>query len=146
MIHGESEAGEDLARAAFEAVRDLDEERATLYTDVVLKSLHVAAKAILEDLMAHGTYEYQSDFAKRYFAQGRAEGEAQGRAEGEAQGRAEGEARGRALAILAVLAARGVDIALGVRERVLGCSDLTTLDAWLDRAATANDASEVIDR
>jgi hypothetical protein len=67
--------------------------------------------------MTAKTYEYQSDFAKRYVAQGeargRAEGEARGRAEGEARGRAEGEARG----VLTVLAARGIAVPDDVRAR-----------------------------
>ena len=86
--------------------------------------------------MANGTYEYQSDFAKRYMAQGRTEGVAQGRAEGEAHGRADG--------VLRVLTARGIDVPPVVRERVLACTDIATLDAWLVRAVTANAASDVI--
>jgi hypothetical protein len=136
MMHGNSDAAEDIASAAFAAVRDLDDERARLYTDVIFISLHAAARAILEDLMANGTYEYQSDFAKRYMAQGRTEGVAQGRAEGEAHGRADG--------VLRVLTARGIDVPPVVRERVLACTDIATLDAWLVRAVTANAASDVI--
>jgi hypothetical protein len=36
--------------------------------------------------MASGTYEYQSEFAKRYVSQGRAEGKAEGKAEGIIEG------------------------------------------------------------
>ncbi len=71
--------------------------------------------------MTSGTYEYQSDFARRYVA----------------QGRAEGEASGRAHALLAVLAERGIEIPVEMRVRIAGCSDLAMLDAWLARAATA---------
>jgi hypothetical protein len=78
--------------------------------------------------MANRNYEYQSDFAKRYIAQGRAEG------------RAEGEAR----ALLAVLKARGIEVPDPIRERILACADLEVLDGWLARAATAPSASEVI--
>jgi hypothetical protein len=35
-------------------------------------------------------YEYQSEFARRYFSQGKAEGEAMGKAEGKAGGKAVG--------------------------------------------------------
>jgi hypothetical protein len=96
IMHGKSDDGEDIARAALTAASGLDDLTAALYTDIILLSLRASARAIIEELMANGTYQYQSDFAKRYVAQGRAEGEAQGRAEGEAQGRAEGEAQGRA--------------------------------------------------
>ena len=42
-----------------------------------------------------------------------------------------------------MLARRGIAIDDGMRARVLACSDAATLDAWLDRAATAADATEV---
>jgi predicted transposase/invertase (TIGR01784 family) len=74
----------------------------------------------------------------------REEGEARGRAEGEARGRAEGEARGRASAVLAVLQARDVAVPTPVRERVLGCTDLPTLERWLARAATCESAEEIV--
>ncbi len=92
--------------------------------------------------MGNGTYQYQSDFAKRYYGQGRAEGEALGRAEGEALGRAAGEALGRAL--LALLDARRIAVPPQVRDRVLGCTDVPTLDEWIVRAATANAIADVI--
>ncbi len=46
--------------------------RAALYTDLVLASANAAARTILQALMATKTYQYQSDFAKAYVAQGEA--------------------------------------------------------------------------
>jgi hypothetical protein len=71
-------------------------ERAGLYTDMVLASCPPAVQQCLEELMATQTYEYQSNFARRYYTQGEAKGRAEGEARGEAKGRAEGEATGRA--------------------------------------------------
>jgi hypothetical protein len=65
-------------------------------------------------------------------------------AQGERTGEARGRAEGRAFAILAVLSARGVDVPSAVRERVLACTDVALLDAWIARAANAKDASEVV--
>ncbi|MGA2451074.1 MAG: hypothetical protein ABTD50_20635, partial [Polyangiaceae bacterium] len=96
-------------------------ERASLYFDLVFASVQGTARLTLEALMAAKNYEYQSDFAKRYFGQGRAEGEAR--------------------AILTVLAARGIDVPDRARARILDCADLAQLDAWLARAATASSAS-----
>jgi hypothetical protein len=115
-------------RAGPSAVQPLDAQRATIYTDIVAVSLRATARAILEDLMANGTYQYQSDFAKRYFGQGKAEGEAKGKAE----------------AIIAILETRGVEVTESARARILGCTDLTKLDAWLTRAVMAKSAREVI--
>jgi hypothetical protein len=56
----------------------LDAERSTLYCDLVLNALpDVARQALLA--MNPSNYEYQSEFARRYFGQGKAAGEAQGR-------------------------------------------------------------------
>ncbi|WP_437827408.1 DUF4351 domain-containing protein [Sorangium sp. So ce1153] len=44
-----------------------------MYGDLVLNSLNEAARRALEAIMKG--YEYQSDFAKKYVAQGRQEGE-----------------------------------------------------------------------
>jgi len=52
---------------------------------------------------------------------------------------AEGEAR----ALLRVLERRAIATSVEQRERVLACSDVATLEAWLDRAATATTAREV---
>ena len=50
----------------------LDAERSTLYCDLVLYSLPEAARRALQAMDA-SKYEYQSEFARRYFAQGRVE-------------------------------------------------------------------------
>jgi predicted transposase YdaD len=92
-------------------------------------------------MMRTGKYEYQSEFARHYVAQGRAEGEARGRAEGEAHGEARGEARG----VIAVLEARGLAISDAARARILGCTDLATLDRWVRRAVTVGAVDELFD-
>jgi hypothetical protein len=68
-----------IALAAQFASLGLDEDRSRLYFDLVLASLSEAARRELQT-MDPVKYEYQSDFAKRYVAQGRAEGRAEGRA------------------------------------------------------------------
>ena len=56
----------------------LDEDRSRLYFDLVLSSLSEAARRALQT-MDPAKYEYQSEFAKRYLAQGKTEGRAEGR-------------------------------------------------------------------
>ena len=140
MAHGgESEVGTAVAFAAASAASRLDDERAALYWDLIQASLNDATRAALEDIMRSGRYEYQSDFAKKYYAEGEAKGKAEGKVEGEAKGKAEGRAEG----ILAVLTARGVAVTDHERRRVLACSDLALLDRWLKRSVTAVSANEV---
>jgi hypothetical protein len=139
QAHGESEQAIEVAVAALAAAAGLDDERAMLYNDLVLAAVSTAARAKLEELMQNGAYEYQSDFAKRYLAQGRTEGRTEGRAEGRTEGRTEGLAN----AVLAVFAARDLAVTDDVRERILTCGDLETLERWLKRAVVAASAADI---
>lgn len=131
MAHGESEHGARIAAAALPAIRGLDDERARFYYDLVYNSLSEAARRALEAMMKG--YEYQSDFAKKYVAQGRDEGRDEGRVEGEAR------------ALLTVLQARGIAVPEGARERILAQKDPERLERWLHKAATAPSLAEVLD-
>ncbi len=111
-----------------------DNDRSALYADLIAAVLPVAARTYLEKLMTASTWEYKSDFARKYYGQG------------EAHGRAEGEAAGRAQGVLAVLAARGVTVPADIRDRIIGCTDPVQLNTWLTRAATADTIADVIDR
>ncbi len=62
----------------------------------------------------------------------------------EAAAKAEGKAEGRAEAILKFLAARGIAVSEAHRLEILRCQDLGRLDSWLDRAAVASSADEVL--
>ena len=70
-------------------------------------------------------YEYQSDFAKKYVAQGRAEEAAR--------------------AVLMVLQARGIAVTEAFRERILAQKDPERLERWLAKAAVASSVAEVLD-
>jgi hypothetical protein len=86
--------------------------------------LPAAAHDYLEAYMATTTgHRYYSDFARRYFEQG--------------------EAKGEAKAVLAFLDARGIEVPDELRERIVGCTDLEQLDIWVRRAATARTAQDL---
>src|SRR5690606_20356858 len=76
VAHGDEPGAEAIALAALAASHDLDNDREILYFDLVLYHLAPAARALLEQLMASANYDYQSDFARKYYSQGRADGEA----------------------------------------------------------------------
>jgi hypothetical protein len=83
MAHGQDVDADKTLRiavAAMAASVGLDAERSTLYFDLVVTSLSEAARKALQS-MDPAKYEYQSEFARRYVAQGKAEGEATGRAQ-----------------------------------------------------------------
>ena len=62
-----------IALCAQLASRGLDEERSRLYCDLVLHALPEVARQALRE-MNRFNYQYQSDFARGYFAEGKAEG------------------------------------------------------------------------
>ncbi|HMN45045.1 MAG TPA: DUF4351 domain-containing protein [Povalibacter sp.] len=82
MAHGQdadSAKSAQIAVAAHLASVGLDEDRSRLYFDLVLSSLSEAARRALQT-MDPAKYEYRSDFARRYVAEGITQGNAQGRA------------------------------------------------------------------
>ena len=74
-------------------------------------------------------YEYQTDFAKKYVAQGRTEG------------RTEEAAR----ALLTVLRVRGIAVPEAIRDRILAQKDPEQLERWLEKAIVASSVTAVID-
>jgi hypothetical protein len=90
-------------------------------------------------------YEYQSDFAKKYVAQGRAEGRTEGLTEGLIEGLARGRTEEAARAVLMVLRARGVAVSDAHRERILAQKDPERLERWLEKAAVASSVAEALD-
>jgi hypothetical protein len=129
VCHG-GDAGVDAVFPALaEALRALGPQKAILYHDVVLAGLPQAPRARWEAYMSTATeYEFRSELLREVAA----------------RGQALGEARGEAHAVLTVLDARGVPVPEDVREQILACADLTQLDTWLRRVATAATADDVV--
>jgi hypothetical protein len=141
ICHGEHAEIDATFPALMAALRSLGSDRAILYYDIVLAGLPTAPRTRWEDYMTTTVgYKYHSELFRTLAA----EAEERGAALGEARGVALGEARGEGRAVLTVLEARGVTVPTDVRDQVLACTDLTQLDAWLRRAATATTADEVI--
>lgn len=61
-----------------------------------------------------------------------------------AAGKAEGKAEAKREALLAVLAARGIEVPDELREKVLGCGELDQLDTWFHRSLTATNVQDVL--
>ena len=108
-----------IASAAIVASADIDAERSRLYLDLILISLSANAPEAIEATMNSLGYEYQSDFARRYVAQGRME------------------------IILKVLASRFGPLTEAVQARVRS-ADRTQIDPMADRMLTARTLEEVL--
>ena len=145
MAHGHREVGASIAQTVLAAVGGLDTERVRLYVDLAMSSLSEAARHALEELMQRGTYEYQSEFARKYVAQGREEGRQEGREEGLQKGREQGLHEGERAALFEVLDARGLQVDEGTRQRILACLELSQLKLWLRKAVSVQSAQELFE-
>ncbi|MEU2035568.1 hypothetical protein [Nocardia amamiensis] len=97
----------------------VDAANGDLYIDLVMAVLPKAARHFLESLMTTGTYEYKSEFARRYYS------------------------RGEAAALLRVLRTRGFTVSEATASRIAECTDLDQINTWIDRAVTADSLDEV---
>ena len=119
-----------IAQLAQMASLPLDAERSTLYCDLVLHALPEAARRALQTMNA-SKYEYQSEFARRYFGQGEAAGIAKGRGEG------------RVEMVLKLLATRYGMLSAEVETHVRGAGS-TELDGVAERLLTASTLEEAL--
>jgi hypothetical protein len=121
MAHGHEEVGQAIAQAVLTAVAGLEAGRVRLYIDLALSSLDDVARNALETLMQTGNYQYQSEFARKYVAQG------------------------EAAALLEVLDARGIEVDEAARQRLLACTDFSQLKGWLRKAVTVTSVEELFE-
>ncbi len=125
----------DVARVAIDAIRELPDSSRALYSDVIISSLPRLAREILEAQMEG--YKYRSDYARKYFAQGREEGLEQGLVDG------------LRAAVLVLAADKLGTLPEDIEARIRGLADheiLTALNRELGRARDAAEARAVIDR
>ncbi|MFD7812373.1 hypothetical protein ACFV6E_05395 [Streptomyces sp. NPDC059785] len=59
------------------------------------------------------------------------------------EGKAEGKAEGKTQGITRILEVRGIDVSEEARQRITACTDLDTLDRWLELAVTAPHADDL---
>jgi predicted transposase/invertase (TIGR01784 family) len=104
----------------------------------------VAGEQRAEELMKTMGEELIEQGHERGWREGMAKGRAEGRTEGRTEGLTEGQARGRAESILKLLAVRGIAVDEGARKHILACTDLNTLDQWLERALSASSLSDLL--
>ncbi|GAA1985539.1 hypothetical protein GCM10009799_08710 [Nocardiopsis rhodophaea] len=114
--HGDNEA---VLKAVQYALDTVPEDRSLIYNDYIVSKLSSAAQKTWEALMATGTYEWQTDFARKHIAEGEAE------------------------AIILFLEARGLKVEAEQQKRIRECTDLDLLSEWVRRAATVREVEEL---
>jgi hypothetical protein len=130
MAHGKAvdvERAAQVANAAQAATAGLDADRSKLYFDLIMNSLSEAARQALK-AMDLQKYEYQSDFARHYVA----------------QGVAQGEVRGCASLILRQLSIRFGSLDEEVRARIAS-SSVGELETIGERLLTARSLRDVLE-
>jgi hypothetical protein len=135
LAHAREGEAFDLALAGFaasDALRAVDEDRATLYHEVIRQSLPARLLHELDRHMQIKGFEFTSEFARKHRAEGVAEGVAKGKAEGKAE------------AVVAVLEGRGLSISDETRQTLLACRHAETLDRWLAAAGTVGSSDELL--
>ena len=109
----------EAAAATLDACSTLPDDRAVLYSDLLLAWFSQAVREALMSIPAG--YQFQSEFARKHQALGRAE------------------------AVLAVLDARGLAVTDEQRKRIEGTTDLEVLDRLVRNAATVDSTDELFE-
>ena len=113
-----------------------------IHWDTFLASLSEPVRKELEMELQRRKWEPRSDWGRKIYAEGMAEGEAKGMAKGRAEGDLFGQIKGRAAAIIDLLELRGLSVSADLRGRVMACTDLALLDQWFRQAAKAQSIEE----
>jgi hypothetical protein len=128
---------ESVTSAAISAIHRIDAERSRRYFDLLYTAFSTNAPEVLTAVMKNSLgFEYQSDFARRYVAQGQADGLKQGRAEGKAEGRVE--------LLLKLLALRFGPLTAETQICVSGAQE-ANLDALAAQMLTAQTLEEALE-
>jgi hypothetical protein len=138
-------------------INEVDPEKAQRYHELAQAILPVSSTRRLKQMTQLDIADYvykkyypelftpiKREARKQGRAEGLAEGRAKGRAEGRAKGRAEGLLQARAQDVLRILRRRGIRVPADIRKTILACRDSAKLSTWIDRAVTADAASDVI--
>ena len=123
----------EVARTAIGAIRDLPEDRVRLYLDLIMAAVPDVVRRSLEALIMKG-YEYQSEFARKYYGQGVEAGLSKGVEVGRVEGLRD--------AVLELARARLADLSSDETAAVRALCDETTLHALIGALARATTAEE----
>ncbi len=131
VAHRFDPAAFELAWTAIRAAASLGEEIAESYTAVVMSVLAEPDRALMRERMRRTLAYSGGDDVQRWVDEGRETGVEEGRLDAQRD------------AILAILAARGIERGDAAWDRVFACTHEPTLDAWLRAAATAERLEDV---
>ncbi len=139
VAHGNGPNGLEVVQAVLGALERFDREHAAVYFQIVYNALREPMRRALEALIMERQAEAKATFP--VFAQQLIDrGKVEGLREGEIKGKLEG-ARG---VLLRLVARAGIAFSDDDRARVHACTDLATLDRWVDNVLGAKTAADVL--
>ena len=104
------------------------------YSILIEKALSEAARKALD--MEPQIEKFFTEAHRRSYEQGEAKGKTEGKTEGKAEGKAE--------ALVMILKQRGLAMSEEQQHQLVTCTDLPTLDRWLDRALSVTSLDELL--
>ena len=155
LAHGKTEQGWAVAEPVLGAMKRVDIEPSEMYIEAIWRSLSPGFQQKMEAMMKKEGFRYKNPIFQQWMneglekglekgrSQGKTEGLAQGEARGMEKGLAQGETRGKASTLLTFLEARGWSVSAPERKRIDHCKDMSKLEQWVRRAATASSLQEV---
>ncbi|WP_437523043.1 hypothetical protein WME79_33170 [Sorangium sp. So ce726] len=139
VVHGNGPNGLTVVQAALAALGRLDQEHAAVYFQVIWNGLREPMRRALEALVMERQIEGEATFPP--FVQKLID---RGKLEGLREGLREGELKAKRGTLLRLLARAGIVLAECESARIQACTDITTLDRWIDNVLGAKDATEVL--
>ena len=135
VAHGNGPNGLAVVRAALVNLGRLDREHATVYFQIIWRGLREPMRQAMEALVMDRQIVDQVSFPP--FMQKLIDS-------GELKGEIKGEIKGKRDALLRLLARAGIAPTESESARIQACTDIATLDRWLDNVFGARAATEVL--
>ncbi|MGK4004907.1 hypothetical protein WMF31_19910 [Sorangium sp. So ce1036] len=143
VAHGNGPSGLTVIQAALAALGRLDQAHAMVYFQVIWNGLREPMRQALEELVMERQIEGEATFPpslQRLIDRCKLEGIR----EGELKGMREGKLEGKRDTLLRLLARAGIVLTEDESARIQACTDIATLDRWIENVLEAKAATEVL--
>jgi hypothetical protein len=135
VAHGNGPNGLAVVRAALGTLGRLDQEHAAVYFQIIWSGLREPMRHAMEALVMERQIVDQVSFPP--FIQKLIDSS-------KTEGIREGEVKGKRDTLLRLLARAGIALTENESARIQACSDIATLDRWVDNVLVAKTATEVL--
>ncbi|WP_437596432.1 hypothetical protein WMF28_28065 [Sorangium sp. So ce590] len=143
VAHGNGPSGLTVVQAALAGLGRLDQAHAMVYFQLIWNGLREPMRQALEVLVMERQIEGEATFPP--FVQKLVDrGKLEGMREGELKGMREGRLEGKRDTLLRLLARAGIVLTENESARIQACTDIATLDRWIDNVLGAKTATEVL--